>query len=73
MKTIAEETQQLSARVDAKDIEKIDQIRKELRKVTGIEPQRSAAVRMLLHLGFEAYEKQKAKKAGTAAEKEKKA
>lgn len=73
-KIIGEETMQLSARVDIKDIERIDKIRGDLKKKTGIEPQRSAVIRMVITMGFAAYEAEKKAEreaAGKPAGKEK--
>lgn len=68
-KIIGEETMQLSARVDIKDIERIDKIRGDLAKKTGIEPQRSAVIRMVITMGFAAYEAQKKAEKDAAAAK----
>jgi len=71
-KIVGEETRQLSARVDVKDFERIDKIRREMKKKMGIQPQRSDTFRMLLTLGFEAYEaQQKAGKEPAVPAKEK--
>lgn len=55
-KIIGEKTKQLSVRVDEKDLQRIDEIRKNLKKSTGIEPQRSDVVRMVLLSGLKSYE-----------------
>lgn len=76
---IGDETTQLSARVDVKDFERIDRIRDDLKKRSGIKPQRSEVIRMVLYLGFDAYDEQKKvakadeKKPAAKAEKEKRA
>lgn len=62
-KIIGEQTKQLSVRVDEKDIARIDAIRGQMKKKTGIEPQRSDVVRMILLSGLSTYETQAAKKA----------
>ncbi len=65
-KIIGEKTKQLSVRVDEKDLQRIDEIRKSLKKTTGIEPQRSDVVRMVLLSGLKSYETKASKKDGAA-------
>ncbi len=66
-KVIGEKTKQLSVRVDEKDLQRIDEIRKNLKKTTGIEPQRSDVVRMVLLSGLKSYEAKASKKEGAGA------
>ncbi len=71
---IGDDTTQLSARVDVKDFELIDKIRDELKKKSNIRPQRSEVIRMILSLGFKAYEDQKkVKPKASSTEKERQA
>jgi hypothetical protein len=65
-KIIGEQTKQLSVRVDEKDLERVDAIRAQMKKKTGIEPQRSDVVRMILLSGLSTYEAQVAKKSAEA-------
>jgi hypothetical protein len=62
-KIIGDQTKQLSVRVDEKDLARVDAIRAQMKKKTGIEPQRSDVVRMILLSGLSTYEAQAAKKA----------
>lgn len=51
-------SKQLSVRVDDDEMERIDEIRKNLHKSSGIMPQRSAVVRKVLTMGIDAYSEQ---------------
>lgn len=54
-KHVAEETQQLSVRLDKQQLMKIDQIRKRMEEAIGIVPQRSDVVRKVIGYGIDEF------------------
>lgn len=58
-KRIADKTFQISFRIDREALDRVDAFREDIRKKTGMEPQRSDMMRQIVDFGIDEYEKQK--------------